>query len=179
MITTGHVPPSAATSDMACIDLAALYGDHYRVGFQGGTRPRQSVAGSERPWHLEIRCRYGRVYPRGGDVLAAWTDHPRIGARLRRLPFILSAQGDAETVVTFHVGDAGAVLAILRPYRRRLVTAAQRERLRRIGAASRFGQQRGTHEGYGAVEPTQRPGPTAEARAASPDTARSAHRKLD
>ena len=81
---------------------------------------------AERVWLLEIRCWYGIVYPFGGEILAAWTDHPRVGARLRRLPFILTARGDLEVVVAFHLNDVEMVLAVLKPYRRRRLSEAQR-----------------------------------------------------
>jgi hypothetical protein len=58
--------------------------------------------------------------------LAAFTDRPRVGARLRRLPFILSARGDLEVVVTFCINHADAVCAVLKPYRRRRLSPAQR-----------------------------------------------------
>lgn len=53
------------------------------------------------------------------------------GGRLRALPFIERAQGDTEVRVVFHVDHLAEVLAVLKPYRRRQVSAAERDRLGR------------------------------------------------
>ena len=55
------------------------------------------------------------VYARGSDVLAATITSRIIGRRVAPLPGIRSSRGDVERVVTFHVDDAEAVLAILKP----------------------------------------------------------------
>lgn len=61
---------------------------------------------------------------------------PRIGAQLRRLPCVLHAKGDEEVVIRFHVDDLDQVLALLKPYRRRHLSATQKaaavERLKAV-----------------------------------------------
>jgi hypothetical protein len=122
------------------MDLRTRFGDHYRIGWEASGSTRSGWPKSERSWLLELRCRYGIVYPYGGEILAAWTDRPRIGAKLRALACVLRARGDAETVVTFHVNDAEAVFRILKPYRRRRLSDAQR--LRNIENLARARQRR-------------------------------------
>ncbi len=67
-------------------------------------------------WFIRWAVRSWRAVGRG----------PRTCAALRALPGMLSVRGDIETVVTFHVDQIAAVLAILKPYRRRQLTEAQK-----------------------------------------------------
>jgi hypothetical protein len=57
-------------------------------------------------WLLELPCRYGVVYPHGGELLAAAITSRRMGHRVAALPYIRSSRGDEERVVTFYVDDA-------------------------------------------------------------------------
>jgi len=95
-------------------------------------------------------CKHGLVYPYGGDVLAAVVTG-RQRHKVRRLPFLFSRRGDVELVVTFHVDDAEAVLALLRPYRRRQISAAERERLRAMSAETRVAGVQSAQRGEGAT----------------------------
>jgi hypothetical protein len=109
---------------------------------------------------MRLKCRYGEVYPYGGELVQAMTDRPRLGVKLRALPFVLHARGDLETVVRFHADHLAAVLAILRPYRRRQVSEADRARLRGIGAGHRFqaGQTDGVQSDLAPLETPQTAG---------------------
>ncbi len=110
-------------SEPSCIDLAERYGRRYRI------RHEEQAAEwppADRPWLARIACRYGHVGVQGGERLHAFTDRPVIGRRLRALPFLDHAQGDQEVRVVFHVDHLAEVLAILRPYRRRQLSAEQR-----------------------------------------------------
>jgi hypothetical protein len=120
-------------SEPICIDLQARFGKRYRIGWEADGAAKPQWPRDEWPWLMELRCRYGRVYPKGGEILQAMTDRPRIGAQLRNLPCVLKAHGDDEVVVHFHVDDIGQVLALLKPYRRRQLSEAQRVRLRAMG----------------------------------------------
>jgi hypothetical protein len=120
---------------MTCLDLAACYGHRYRIVYE------EQVAewpAAERLWLARIACRHGHVGVQGGERLHAFTDRPRIGAQLRRLPFVEQAQGDVEVRIVFHLDHLDAVLALLKPYRRRQVSEAERERLRAMGSRTRF-----------------------------------------
>jgi hypothetical protein len=112
----------------AVLDLRGRFGALFRIRREAGGDTWHETPKDERVWLLEVRCRSGVVYAHGGEILAAATDRRGIGARLRRLPFILSARGDHETVVTFADDDVEAVFAILKPYRRRRLSEAQRVR---------------------------------------------------
>jgi len=142
-------------TESACIDLAERFGRRYRIASeeQAADWPL-----AERVWLAQIRCRFGHVGVQGGERLYAFTDRRRIGTTLRALPFLERAQGDDEVRVVFHVDHLDAVLAILKPYRRRQVSEAERERLRAAGAAHRFGPGDGLQSDFPPLESTQQPG---------------------
>ena len=120
-----------------CVNLQEIFAKQYRLQWEAGGETRSRWPKEEWPWLLEVHCRLGVVYPFGGEVLAAFTDRPRIGAKLRVLPFILTSKGDEETVVTFHVDHAPAVLKLLRAYRRRSLSDVQRAHQGRFLVAAR------------------------------------------
>lgn len=117
----------------SCLDLAAEFGGRFRIVYE---EQASDWPVSERPWLARIRCRAGHVGVAGGAYAYAFTDRPRIGAQLRALPFVERAQGDTEVRVIFHAEHLAAVLAILRPYRRRHLSEAERRRLAAVGRAA-------------------------------------------
>ena len=121
-----------------CVDLLKLYGKRFSLGWEADGKTRHLWPSADRAWLREIVCRYGRVYPVGGTRLGAFTEHRRIRQRLGRLPRMQS-RGAEE--VRFDVADAEAVFGVMRPHRRRQVSDAERQRLRRMGAATRFRPQ--------------------------------------
>jgi hypothetical protein len=150
-------------STATCIDLAAQYGTRFRIAYesQAGEWPP-----ADRVWLARIRCHGGHVGIQGGELLHAYTDRRALGRRLRALPGIIRAQGDAEVRVVFPVAMLDVVLAILRPYRRRQVSAAERARLAALSAVHGFGR------GRGAI--TQGDFPAPGSSPADPDTLRAA-----
>ena len=109
-----------------CVDLHAIFGARYRIRREADGVTWYATLESERVWLLEIPCRYGVVYPHGGELLAAAVTSRRMGHRVAALPCIRSSRGDEERVVTFPVDEAEAVLALLRPYRAHVMTEARR-----------------------------------------------------
>lgn len=95
--------------------------------------------------------------------------HERLVHALRRLRAVLPVRSAGAVdhvggggraggwaVVTFHVDDAEAVFAVLKPYRRRQVSEAERERLVAPGSRFRFGA------GHGVQSDHSEPGATIE-----------------
>lgn len=141
-------------SKSTCINLEERFGARYRVRFEanGTTKPRWDR--EDWPWLMEIHGRYGMVYPQGSDILQAMTKRRRIGAQLRALPCVLTARGERETVITFHIDDAPAVFQLIKPYRRRQVSAAERERLATLSTRFGFGAQHISERDFPAAEST-------------------------
>ena len=121
-----------------CVNLAEHFGRRYRIGWEADGATKSQWAAEERPWLMEIRCRYGVIHPLGGEILCGVvTDHSGVARRLTLLPCIRQTRGDGvELRVHFHVEDAPAVFAVMRPYRRRQVSEGERARLRAIGVAA-------------------------------------------
>ena len=122
----------------ACVNLEEQFGKRYRIGWGADGATKSQTPREEWPWLMELQCRYGRIYPGGGEILQAYSDRPRIGAKLRALSCATSARGDMETVITFHIDSIKQVLAVLKPFRRRQVSGAERARLQNMGIRNRF-----------------------------------------
>jgi len=139
-----------------CLDLLDLYGDRFKLRLEADAST--STPEAEFVWLLELPCRYGIVYPHGGDILAATITGRRIGKQVARLPCILSSRGDIERVVLFHVDAAEAVLALLKPRRRRLISPEYQARLAAIGRSTRFTGAQDRETG-GTIDATTEGGP--------------------
>ena len=120
-----------------CINLKERFGRRYRVTYEESYQAdRGAGARAADPWLMIVPCRYGHVFPHGGDTLAASVDgHPNVAGVLRRLPCCRVHQdGDfGEVTVLFDVADFAKVARIVRPRRRRQVSPKEWERLRGMG----------------------------------------------
>jgi hypothetical protein len=68
----------------------------------------------------QIPCKYGTIYPYGGELLAVECDyHNGIAARLTALGLRHSQYGDYEHTFIFHVNDWAKVAAVVKPRLRR------------------------------------------------------------
>lgn len=132
--------PSVPAGNNPCVDLDARFGRRYHLGREAEGVTWTSTPEAERIWLLEIPCKYGTVYPHGGEILAAVVRGGRIQSKVLAVPGILSRRGDLELVVTFHVDHADAVLAILRPRRR--PQRSPEDRARRVAQMQRIHQER-------------------------------------
>jgi len=131
-----------------CIDLKARFGTRYRLRKEADGVTWHDTAPEERHWLWEIPCQHGVVYPWGGETLAAAITNATAANRVAALPCITHGRlrgrddrcvrGD-EKVVRFHVDDAEAILAILKPRRRRVLTPEQKAALVARGAKTRLG----------------------------------------
>lgn len=122
------------TSEPTCLDLDALYGSRFRLRWEADGVTRYLWHPEERGWLREILCRHGRVYPVGGTRLAAFSEKPRIVARLADLA---GTRTHGSEEVRFDVADAEAVYAVMQPRRRRRLSAVERARKAEILARAR------------------------------------------
>jgi hypothetical protein len=137
-----------------CVNLEERFGRRYRIGWEANGATKHQWPKEEWPWLMELRCQRGKLYPWGGDFLQAWTDRRRTGAQLRALPCVIHAKGDDEGVVRFSVDHIEAVLAVLKPYRRRQLSEAQKKQQAERLAAFRFGKSAAVQSTKPALEST-------------------------
>ena len=113
-----------------CINLREQYGKRYRVAYEESYNAAYGPrANREDLWLIIVLCRYGHVYPFGGNTLAASVDgHPNVAGLVRRLPCCQVWQdGDfGELTVLFDVADFDEIAKIMRPRRRRQVSPEQK-----------------------------------------------------
>jgi hypothetical protein len=125
-----------------CVNLKERFGQQYRVTYEESYHAeRGKVVRTADPWLMIVPCRYGHVYPYGGENLAASVDgYPKVAGVLRRLPCCRVHQdGDfGELTVLFDVADFDKVAKIIRPRHRRQLSTEERKRLSEIGEGHRF-----------------------------------------
>lgn len=121
-------------SEPSCIDLrpwaiARRYRWRWEEGYQ---------VGDDAPWFVEIPCRYGLIYPKGGDILLAYCNRG-IKRHVAKLDGLEHHQSDDDAeVFRFPVDLLDKVAAILKPRRRRTLDP---DKARAIGRATAYGAQ--------------------------------------
>jgi hypothetical protein len=116
-----------------CIDLKERFGRRFRLLYEE-SYTTENRRGHD-PWLLTIVCRHGHIYPHGRDQLAASTNsRGPIAKRLAALPCVRVVQdGDDGINVVFHIDDFTTVAAIMKPKRRRKLTAEHKAKLTAAG----------------------------------------------
>lgn len=117
------------------IDLKEWFGKDYRVAADPGGGPS-----NRDPWYWIIPCRYGEIYPFGGDLLCVWIVGTRRSALAEKLvPQLRRHQtGESEAVFLFPVALFDRVAELVRPRRKRRLSAGHRKTLTVAGAAHRY-----------------------------------------
>jgi hypothetical protein len=125
---------------VACINLRARFGSEYRIAFDPSYDPKGVPKSSLDSWMMTIPCRFGTIFPHGGDLLAAECDrHPSAWRKLDALPGVtLHQAGDGERTYLFDVSLWDVVADIIKPKRRRRLSAAHKQALLAANAATRF-----------------------------------------
>src|SRR5262245_27800929 len=96
---------------MDCVDLRQLPGGPYQITLD------EAAESDNDPCMLQIECRYAKIYPHGGDLLAVEVDrHPRVASELQQLPGVRVHQGGGEEwTFRFPVDCFDAVAEIVQP----------------------------------------------------------------
>ena len=120
---------SAAT----CVNLLEAFGKDYKVTFDPAYESRRVPRRCLDPWMLQLPCR-GKgvvVYPWGSGWLAVEVDgRPGLVKKLVAIPDVkLRQDGDGEKTFLFPVGRFTEVAAVVKPHRRRRLSAEQRAEL--------------------------------------------------
>jgi hypothetical protein len=145
-ILTAEIPPRQFAAvhrsrglPMTPIDLKQQFGARYRVTYEESyfaDRTRQTVAD---PWLMVIPCAAGHIFP--WDHRLAYSANRRgpVASRVAALPGAEIVQdGDDGQNIAFPVEQFDAVAEIVRPRRRRRLSAEHREKLREAGKQFRF-----------------------------------------
>jgi hypothetical protein len=124
---------------MSVIDLRQ-FGKRFKIEFDPAYDPTHRPADRLDPWMMVIPCERGTIYPQGDDRLAAEVEgRAPTRRKLQGLKGVAVIQdGDDFLAVTFNVTDFGKIAQILKPRRKRVLTAEQRERLATASLANRF-----------------------------------------
>lgn len=111
---------------MPLINLKAEYGGRYRV-VDDGTDDSDRA---ERVWCMEIRGKYGAIYPHGTDgTLAVRVESARVARRFAPLGLQVVQRGDDEVVFLFAADLIDKMAALIRARRRRQVSPERRAQL--------------------------------------------------
>ena len=122
--------PSPAQAPASCVNLAARFGRDYKITHDPAARKRRE---KRDPWLMQLPCR-GKgvcIYPHGRDRLAVELDgRPGLAKKLAGIPGVeLWQDGDGETTFVFPVDRFTEVAAVVKPHRRRRLSAEQRAEL--------------------------------------------------
>lgn len=106
---------------MKCINLSEAF-----PGYQVDRAGKRND-----PWLQVIPCKYGEIYPHG-ELPAVATNGRKIGLKVAKLPGAIVLQDGTDGMnIAFLVAAFPAVAKIVKPRRKRKVTAEQLERLAR------------------------------------------------
>lgn len=150
--TGEHITNIRQCGFAGCVDLREwAKANRYRFRLEESYKAETDshVRGDGR-WLVEILCRYGLIYPAGGEMLLAYATRgvkrhiAALGATHHQ------SDGDSE-VFKFHVQHLDAVAAILQPRTRRPGRTLTPEHLR----ALQEGRKRSLQIGQDSLEPTQ------------------------
>ena len=114
--------------DPKCVNLMARFGDRYKIGFDPCYDPKHRPREKYDSWMMVVLCERGAIHPYGGNLLAVEVENRPVTAnRLRELDCTTLAQeGDYFAAFTFNVADFIQIAEIVKPRRRRRLSAAQK-----------------------------------------------------
>jgi hypothetical protein len=152
MIDLGQCPTNEHARDYrqcgfaGCVDLRVwAKANRYRFRLEASYQAEDSshVKGDGR-WYVEVICRNGLIYPRGGLDLLAYAKGGVV-SKVADLLEVEPCQTDGKArVFRFHVDRLDEVVAILKPRRRRTVTLTPEQVERRREALRRAREARKT-----------------------------------
>jgi hypothetical protein len=127
-------------NEPTCFDLRPWAVEHrHRWRYEESYHAEKPEHRGDGRWFVEVLCRYGLIYPKGGQTLLAYAGRG-VKRHLAGLGLELhQTDGDAE-VFRFPVERLDEVAAILKPRKRRTLDP---DRARAIGKASQYGAQNG------------------------------------
>ena len=125
---------------MDCIDLTDRFGKQYRISFDPAYDPKSRPRDKLDRWMMVIEGQRGTIYPYGRNLLAVEVEGRPVTSRklLTLLGTTVVQDGENFTAFTFDASLFAEVAIVVRSRRRRVVSEAERVRLRKVGEAHRF-----------------------------------------
>ncbi len=122
--------PGRATV-VTCIDLKKRF-PQYRITLDEACEDRKDS------WMYQIPCRFGTIYPHGGDMLAVEVNYRRkVVPQLRALGLTEHQSGDGEYTFLFNPEQFKAVADLVGAKRKRKLSPEHRQKI-----AARFAEMR-------------------------------------
>lgn len=116
-------------------DLKQLCGNKYRVADDGTNDSVQD----ERIWCLEVKGRFGVIYPQGHDgSLAMRIDSNVIAQKAKRSGLRVITSGDDETIFAIQPGQIDEGAKWIQAYKKRHISPEQKARLAEMGKKYHF-----------------------------------------
>lgn len=117
---------------MNCIDLRQQFGSRYRIGHDPAAK--HEPGGMNDPWLYTIPCKYGEVYPYGGECLAFHCKGTQMRGIIKRAFPDFKIQNwsdpkDGDAIFVFHVDRFPKLAKIIKPRVRRYLSESQRQRI--------------------------------------------------
>ena len=115
---------------MNCIDLKQRFGHRYRVTHDEAAKHERG--GLQDRWFQIISCKFGKIYPYGGNKLAFHCQGSKMRGIIKRtFPefVVVNWTDDEEAIFVFHVDRLPELAKYIRPRRRRKVSESDKRRL--------------------------------------------------
>ncbi|WP_146372621.1 hypothetical protein [Symmachiella macrocystis] len=114
-----------------CVGLMEQYGERYRVTFDPVIDPHGRQRDKIDPILQVLKCRFGEIYPQGGDLLVIeLRNHPSIARQLKESGCCqVHQEGEGEIWLLFQAEHFEAVAEIVKPHRRTQISDERRREL--------------------------------------------------
>jgi len=140
--TGQHLAGSFRCGFMGCVDLRPWAKDNryrYRLEESYKAESNGHVKGDGR-WFVEVLCKYGLIYPKGGDILLAYVTSG-VKRHLAAMGLEHHQHDGNNEVFRFPVSRLDEVAALLKPRRRKTISPEHLQALRDgLKASSQGGQ---------------------------------------
>ena len=118
---------------MKPLNLKGLYGNQYRITYDPSAESEAN--GKNDPWMFVIPCQYGEIYPHSNKLLSI-RSISRVGQELPSLKIL--NDGDGEAVFLFPPEMMNKVARIVKPRKRRHLSAEHKQKLMKSSECFRF-----------------------------------------
>lgn len=127
---------------MNCLDLDKLFGGRFKLSWD---ESREGM--NKDPFLRVLLCRYGEIYPYGGEYLGLWVKEgcSRIAGMIKNLDFIKENENESvqdgdggELTVLFTLNEFDLISEIVQPRKKRLLGDEHKQKLMESNIGFRF-----------------------------------------